>query len=311
MLAAAAVWGFTYLCTVWVLAEASTASFLAVRFLAAGALLVALRPGAVRALTRREATAGAGLGVLLAAGIGLQVEGLRHISPAVSGFVTTLYVVLTPLLGRVLLRRPVGRAGWAAALLATAGLALLTLHGLAVDLGVALTLAGAVAYSFHLIGLSEVSTPDRALGLTAVQLLVVGAAGAAWALAEGVRLPHRPGAWGWILFCTVAATLLGYLVQTWAQGYVDATRAAVVFATEPLFAAGFAALAGSPLGARDLLGGALILAGVLLPVARRRRLPVAAPPPDPAATPGPSTPVAVAPGRADRRSGAGEASGAA
>jgi drug/metabolite transporter (DMT)-like permease len=271
MLVASGIWGFSYLCTVWVLAEASTASFLAVRFLGAGLLLLALRPRALRALTRRDLIAGAGLGALLAAGLGLQVEGLRHISPAVSGFVTTLYVVLTPLIGWAVLRRRVAPAGWLGALTATGGLALLTLHGLAIDAGVALTLAGAVAYSCHLILLSEVSTHDRALGLTVIQLLVVGALGSAWAAAEGVRLPHTAGAWGWVLFCALAATLLGYLLQTWAQGHVTADRAAVVFATEPLFVAAFAALAGDRLGGRDIAGGLLIVAAVT--VASTPRLP--------------------------------------
>src|SRR4029079_3318570 len=96
LLFSAMVWAFSYFPIVWLLDDMSAPAMQAVRFLAAGAVMLVLRPRSVTELGRREWRGSVLLAVLLAAGSILQAAGLRLISPAVSGFVATLYVVLTP-----------------------------------------------------------------------------------------------------------------------------------------------------------------------------------------------------------------------
>ncbi|GAA1819093.1 DMT family transporter [Luedemannella flava] len=267
LLVGSALWAYAYLPAGWLLSEMSTPAITATRFLGAGLIMLALRPRCLRALGRREVRGGLLLAVLLGVGTGLQLAGLRMISPAVSGFVSALYVVLTPFVARFTLGRRTTPATWAGALVATAGAGVLSLHGFRVELGVALTLLCAVAYAGQIVVLSEVSTPAHAYGLAVLQLLGAGVVGAAWALVapgHGAYLPHTPTGWGWLAFLILGPSLLCYALQSWAQGHVGATRAAVIFATEPVFVLAFTALAGHELGARALTGGGLILAAVAI-----------------------------------------------
>ncbi len=104
--------------------------------------------GPIRAGDRR-------LGLALAAAYLLQTVGLRSTPASVSGFITGLLVVLTPLGAALLYRERVSNACWTAVGLATAGLPLLSLRGLSIGLGEVLTLGCAVAFALHILGLSR------------------------------------------------------------------------------------------------------------------------------------------------------------
>src|SRR5947209_2880524 len=107
---------------------------LALRFALASAALAVLAARRLR-IAARVLRRGALLGLLYGAAQVLQTVGLSMTAASVSGFVTGLYVVLTPLLGALLLRQRVGRATWAAAVLAAVGLGVLSLDGFSVGLG--------------------------------------------------------------------------------------------------------------------------------------------------------------------------------
>src|SRR5581483_2434510 len=110
------------------------------------------------------------LGLALAAGYIAQTFGLERTPATVSGFITGLFVVFTPLCSAVLLRRRVERTAWLAVGVATIGLALLSLRGLSVGTGEAITLLCALSFALHIVGLGEWSTPQDAYGLAVVQL---------------------------------------------------------------------------------------------------------------------------------------------
>ena len=86
-----------------------------------------------------------------------------------------MYVVFTPLLAAVILRHKIGRWAWVAVILATIGLGVLSLRGLALGTGELLTLASAGLYALHIIGLGAWSTPENAFGLSALQMVVITA----------------------------------------------------------------------------------------------------------------------------------------
>ncbi|MFF0451611.1 DMT family transporter [Streptomyces sp. NPDC004609] len=296
---ATAVWGWSYLATVWVLPEMGTASLVAVRFVLAGLIMVALRPRAVFSLGRRHTLAGLGLALFLGLGTLLQVEGQNYIPASQSGFLVSLFVVLTPLAGRVLFRTKVTKGVWGGVLAATAGLAVISFNGVSLSLGSWLTLAAALSYSIQVTLLSEYSSPDKVYGLAALQILGTGVIASFWAVPAGIDLPDTSAGWGWLVYSTLLATLGMYAVQTWAQSRVSAAGAAVVLACEPLFVAVFSLLVGASLSNRTIIGGVLILLAMYLVIAADRQAP---PPladplalPDPRAAPGHEAPDAPAP----------------
>jgi drug/metabolite transporter (DMT)-like permease len=280
LLAMAAIWGSTFFLLKDLVSRVGVLDLLAVRFAIASvalALLAAPRLRIDRTVLRR----GALLGVLYGVAQILQTVGLSLTSASVSGFITGLYVVLTPLLGAVLLRTRVDRPTWAGAALAAVGLGVLSLKGLSVGGGEALTFASAVVYALHILVLGRWSDPDRALGLALVQLVVITllcAAAALWPDAQGrvgIDLPTAGADWWSLVYLAVVAGAATMVAQTWAQAHVSASSAAVVMAMEPVWAAAFAvALGGEQVGVRMVVGGLAVVAAMyLVELAPRRPAP--------------------------------------
>ncbi|MEO3939113.1 DMT family transporter [Dermatophilaceae bacterium Soc4.6] len=258
-----AVWGSTFFLIRDLVQTVPPLDFLAVRFDLAAVLMVVVFWRPLRALGRREWLAGLALGGLYGVAQVLQTLGLARTDASVSGFLTGLYVVLTPLLGALLLRERVGRATWAAVALSTAGLAVLSLRGVAIGTGEALTLACAAVYALHILGLGRWSTTEHATGMSAVQMLAIALISTVGALPGGITWPQGAGQWGSVVYMATAAGALALWVQTWAQARLSATRAAVVMTLEPVFAAVFAVLlGGESLTGRMLVGGALVVAAM-------------------------------------------------
>lgn len=265
LLAVTAAWGSTFFLLKGVVERVPVTDFLAVRFALAAAAVWLLAPRSVSRLTATERRHGVLLGLVYGGGQVLQTVGLQTTSASVSGFVTGMYVVFTPLLGAVLLRARIGRTVWLAVALATAGLAVLSLQGLAVGTGEALTLASAVLYAAHIVGLGAWSSGRSALGLTVVQLLTITVVCGAGAVPGGIALPQSAGDWGALVYMALVAGALALVVQTWAQAHLPATRAAIIMTMEPVWAGLFAVLLGGErLGVRVVLGGGLVLAAMYL-----------------------------------------------
>jgi drug/metabolite transporter (DMT)-like permease len=248
-----------------VVLELSPADFLAVRFTIAAVAMLAVFWRQTMALSKRQLTVGVGLGILYAVAQIFQTVGLAHTEASRSGFITGTYVVLTPILTAVLLRERIPRSTWVAVLMATAGLATLSLNGFAFGLGLGegVTLIAAVFYALHIIGLGRYSSPASAGGLSAVQMVIIAVVSLGAAAPGGIDLPHGAGPWASVLYMALIAGAVAIWAQTWAQSHLSATRAAIVMTLEPVFAAGFAvALGGEALTVRMALGGAMILAAM-------------------------------------------------
>jgi drug/metabolite transporter (DMT)-like permease len=265
LVAVTAVWGSTFFLIRDLVEDVPPADFLAVRFGIAAVVMYLLFRRQTMSLTRRELRVGVVLGVLYGLAQVLQTMGLQHTDASVSGFITGTYVVLTPVLGAVLLRERIGPVTWAAVALATAGLALLSLRGFAVGLGEALTLVAALLYAGHIVALGRWSTPSAAVGLATVQAGVITVVTSVAAAPGGLTLPGDGGQWASLLYMALVAGALALWAQTWAQAHLTATRAAIVMALEPVFAAFFAVvLGGEDLTRRMLVGGALVVAAMYL-----------------------------------------------
>ena len=274
LIAVTAVWGSTFFLIRDLVAHVPSADFLAVRFAIAAVAMAVVFRRHVLALSRREVVTGVALGVLYGAAQLLQTVGLEHTDASVSGFVTGTYVVLTPVFAAALFRDRVSGSTWLAVMLATAGLAVLSLRGLSVGYGEALTLASAALYALHIIGLGRYSTSRSATGLATVQAFVIAVMCFVGAAPGGLTLPAGGGQWASLLYMALVAGAVALWAQTWAQSHMPATRAAIVMTLEPVFAAFFAVLlGGEPLTVRMLLGGGLVLTAMYVVelLARRRR----------------------------------------
>lgn len=265
LLGVTAAWGSTFFLLKDVVERVPVSDFLAVRFALAAVAVWLIAPRAMAALTPAERRSGVLLGIVYGAAQLLQTVGLQYTSASVSGFVTGMYVVFTPLLGAVLLRARIGRTVWIAVALATVGLGVLSLQGLAIGGGEALTLASALLYAAHIVGLGVWSSSRSALGLTVVQLLTITVVCGAAAVPGGLVLPQTGADWFSLVYMALVAGAAALVVQTWAQAHLAATRAAIIMTMEPVWAGLFAVLLGGErLGLRVVLGGGLVLAAMYL-----------------------------------------------
>ncbi len=270
LLAMAAAWGSTFVLIKDVVTRIPVADLLAIRFAIASAALALIAAPRLR-LSRTVLMYGSLLGLLYGSAQILQTTGLAHTPASVSGFVTGLYVVVTPLLTALLLRRRIPRLTWLAAILATVGLGVLALHGFALGYGELLTLVAAVIYAGHIVALGRFSTPETTLSLSLVQLIVITlvSAIAAWwpttGSGAGIQLPNSAGDWLIVLYLALIASAMTMVLQTWAQAHIEPSRAAVIMAMEPVWAAAFAvALGGETITLRMIIGGLAILFAMYL-----------------------------------------------
>lgn len=281
LLGMAAVWGSTFFLIKDLVTRIGVTDMLALRFAIA---TVALAVVAGRRLRMDRATALRGVvaGAIYGCAQVLQTYGLAHTSASISGFVTGLYVVLTPVIGAVVLRARIPAMTWVAVLLATVGLGVLSLQGLQVSLGAALTFGSAVLYAVHILALGRWSKPGTALGMAVLQMAVITVICSLAALPGGIQVPASGADWASLLYLAVIAGAATMLAQTWAQALVEPTRAAVVMSMEPVFAAAFAvALGGESPTLRMAVGGLAIVCAMYLvelgPALRARRIRTPAP----------------------------------
>ncbi len=274
LLGMTACWGSTFFLIRDLLDRVPTLDFLAVRFAIAGVLLLLAAPRAVARLSPGSRRAALVLGLLYGAAQILQTAGLAHTPASVSGFVTGMYVVATPLLAALLLRTRITGITWAAVALAVAGLGVLTLSDLTLGYGEAITLVAAVLYALHIVGLGAWSNAREALGMSIVQIWVIALICLLATAPDGrLVLPSHTGDWLSVVYMAIFPGALALLGQTWAQAHLAPTRTAIIMSTEPVFAAFFAVLlGGETAGARMLVGGGLVLTAMLVVelVPRRR-----------------------------------------
>ncbi len=265
VLAMTACWGSTFFLIKDVLVRIPVLDFLAVRFAIASAALWLLFPRALGRLSRTSLRHAVVLGLLYGVAQILQTAGLAHTPASVSGFITGMYVVCTPLFAAVLLRTRIGAVTWAAVALALAGLAVLSLNGLSVGYGEAVTLMSALLYALHIVGLGAWSRADQAMGMTVVQLLVITAVCGVVTLPDGLALPSTTADWLSVVYMAVFAGALALAGQTWAQAHLPPTRTAIIMTMEPVFAATFAVLLGGETATgRMLVGGLMVLTAMLV-----------------------------------------------
>jgi drug/metabolite transporter (DMT)-like permease len=266
LIAVTAIWGVTFVQVKDAVDVYPLFAFLAVRYaIAAGVLGIAGAPR-VRSLGRSGLAAGAVIGVLGALGIGLQTAGLHRTTVSSTGFITGLYVVLTPLFGLLLFRTWVGLEVWAGVALSVAGLAMLSGVHAGSTTGNALVLVSTSAQALQIVMVERYARRFDAIALTFVAMATSCAGFLVVALARGeLRVPHGWTVLGALLVTGIFASALAVLIQVWAQRRMSAARIALVFALETVWAGIFGYwLSGDRLGWLGWGGCAAILGGIVL-----------------------------------------------
>jgi drug/metabolite transporter (DMT)-like permease len=263
LVAATAVWGSTFVIVKDAVSRMPVMDFLAWRFSIAAIAIAAVRPRAVRRLDRRGKAIGVLLGLALGTGYITQTVGLQHTSATISGFLTGLLVVFTPLCAAIALRQSPDRMTWVGVAIATAGLGAISLHGLSIGYGEAITLLCALLFALHILGLGEWSSSYDAAGLAVMQLSTVAVLSIVCAAPDSLAPPPDAKAWEAVVFTAIFATSVAFFIQTWSQAQLAPTRAAVVLTMEPVFAGIFGVtVGGDHLGPRIVIGGVLVLAAM-------------------------------------------------
>ena len=265
LLAVAAMWGISFVWMKDILDQQDVYSFLLSRFVVAALVMVIVNPKMINRLNREIITKGSVIGAVLGLGYIFQTLGLDRTTPAITGFITGLYVVLTPLIAAFLLKEKLTTQAWFYIALATLGLAVLSVSGWSIGTGEFFVLISAILFAAHILLLSRWSKKFDAYALTFVQLSTCALVSLVPTTINGFTSPPDSQVWGVILFTAVFATFFAFVIQTWAQARISATKVAVILTMEVVFAALFSVMLGAePLTLRIVIGGSMVLIAMLM-----------------------------------------------
>ena len=265
LLTVSAAWGLSFVVMKSAIERQSVNNFLFTRFVLAVVVMILIRPQVVKHFDKDLLLRGFGAGFLLGGGYIFQTIGLADTGAAITGFVTGLYVILTPLFAAVIFKERVSQATWLYVFMATVGLALLSLKGWSVGFGELMVFFSAIAFAAHITALSKWSAGRDVYAMTITQLMMCAMMTGVASAFEGYSLPPDNGVWGVVIFTAVFATAIAFIVQTWSQAHMSATKVAVILTMEVVFAAIFAIIfAGERLTLQAALGGVLVVTAMYL-----------------------------------------------
>lgn len=265
LLIVAAMWGISFVWMKEILDQQDVYSFLVSRFVVAALTMVMFNPKMLTRLNREILVKGGLIGAALGLGYIFQTLGLERTTPAITGFITGLYVVLTPLIAALLLKEHLTWRAWIYIALATLGLAVLSVTGWSIGTGELFVLISAALFAAHILLLSRWSQSFDAYALTFVQLSTCALVSAIPATANGFVAPPDLQVWLVVAFTAIFATFFAFVIQTWSQARISATKVAVILTMEVVFAALFSVVLGvEPLTWRIVIGGSMVLIAMIM-----------------------------------------------
>lgn len=269
LLTVAASWGLAFVVMKDPIEKQNVNSFLFTRFTLAVLVMVAIKPSVLKAINREILTKGFLAGLFLGSGYIFQTLGLKLVGAAITGFVTGLYVVATPLIALIVLRHRINAFTWICVAIATVGLGLLSISGWSMGSGELLVLVSAIAFGAHIVALSQWSNGLDTYAMTVIQLSACAVLTGAISLGQGYVAPVNTSGWLVVIYTAVACTAIAFLVQTWSQAHIAPTIVAVILTTEVVFSALFALLfTDETLNLQKSVGGLLIIAAMIAIVAK-------------------------------------------
>jgi drug/metabolite transporter (DMT)-like permease len=271
---ATAIWGASFVVTKGLVDDHDPLSVLVLRFAIGTVALWALRPGAVRALSRTDRWRAGVIGVLLGAAQVPHYFGVRETSASAAAFLIGTYVVATPVFDRLLHGVRTTRAAVGGTVIALGGLAVVASGGTVSGIGLMLCLGAAVLYALQITTVGAWTPASNIWGFTTVTVAAITVVVAVPAAARGLELPASPPDWLRLMYLALVAGVAAVAMQAWAQRRIAATHAAVILVMEPLWAAGLAVLfTTEDVSAQLLVGGAVLFVANLVVAAGSGRGP--------------------------------------
>jgi len=265
LLSVSAAWGMAFVVMKDAIGRQSVNNFLFTRFSLAVIVMIALKPSVIRQFDRDLILRAGSAGIFLGLGYIFQTLGLARTGAAITGFVTGLYVVFTPLLAYFFLKERLTKLIWGCVFLATVGLGLLSIRGFSVGIGEMLVLASAFFFAAHIIALGKWSSGRDVYAMTIVQLAMCALLSGLASIPEGYSAPPDYGVWAVVVFTAVVCTAVAFVVQTWSQAHMTTTKVAVILTMEVVFAALFAIIfGGERLTLQATLGGLMVLTAMFM-----------------------------------------------
>lgn len=271
---ATVIWGATFLIIHIAVQYSGPWFFVGMRFITAGLISALLFARVLKGLTLKEVMAGAAIGVMIFFGYGLQTAGLQTVNSSTSAFISALYVPLVPLLQWVVFRKKPGLLTWIGVALAFIGLVLLAdpgSVGFNFGSGELVTVISTLPIALEIILIGWFAGKVHLGRVTVVQLLVAGALGFLAVPLTGEQVPDF--SWVWVIASVAlgVASCMIQLAMNWAQKSVTPTRATIIYAGEPVWAAIIGRIAGDRLPPIAIVGALFIIAGSLASELRPRR----------------------------------------
>ena len=265
LLTVSVAWGLAFVVMKPAIERQSVNNFLFTRFVLAVLVMILIRPQVVKLFDKDLLLRGFGAGLFLGVGYIFQTVGLANTGAAITGFVTGLYVVLTPLFAAVIFRERISKTIWFYVFVATIGLALLSIHGFSIGYGEFLVFLSAIAFAAHITALSKWSSGRDVYAMTITQLIMCAILTGIASSIEGYSPPPDFGVWAVVIFTAVFCTAIAFIVQTWSQAHMSATKVAVILTMEVVFAAIFAIIfGGERLTLQAAIGGVLVVVAMYL-----------------------------------------------
>ena len=265
LLSVSAAWGMAFVVMKDAIERQSVNNFLFTRFSLAVIVMIALKPSVTRQFDRDLILRAGSAGIFLGLGYIFQTLGLARTGAAITGFVTGLYVVFTPLLAYFFLKERLTKLIWSCVFIATVGLGLLSIRGFSVGIGEMLVLASAFFFAAHIIALGKWSSGRDVYAMTIVQLAMCALLSGLASIPEGYSAPPDSGVWAVVVFTAVVCTAVAFVVQTWSQAHMTTTKVAVILTMEVVFAALFAIIfGGERLTLQATLGGLMVLTAMFM-----------------------------------------------
>ena len=272
LLTVSAAWGLSFVVMKDAIQRQSVNNFLFTRFTLAVIVMILIRPQTIKLFNKDLLQRGGLAGIFLGLGYIAQTLGLERTGAAITGFITGLYVVLTPLIASIVLKEKITKFTWLCIAVATFGLGLLSIRGFSVGIGEMFVLASAVLFAAHIIALSKWSSGRDVYAMTVIQLTMCAILAGLASAVEGYSLPPDSGVWSVVIFTAVFATAVAFIVQTWSQAHMSATKVAVILTMEVVFAALFAILLGGErLTLQTAFGGILVVVAMYLIVLKEQK----------------------------------------
>jgi len=272
LLTVAMAWGWAFVIMKDAIQRQSVNNFLFTRFVLGVVAMILIRPQVLKLINKDLLLRAGTAGIFLGFGYIFQTLGLERTGAAITGFVTGLYIVLTPLFAWLFLKEKISRFVWICIAIATIGLGFLSIHGFSVGFGELLVFVSAIFYALHIISLSQWSSGRDPYAMTLVQLVMCAFLAGIASIPGGYSPPPDAGVWGVVVFTAIFATAIAFIIQTWAQAHMTSTKVAVILTMEVVFAAIFAiAFGGEVLTLQSAIGGILVVGAMYLIVIKEEK----------------------------------------